>query len=79
MGFDGQLKRIDLQPGQLAFSCCMVPVVYTKATSASITVLMSDGSTQQCQGATLSAELSRLIIGRTGAVARIEVQVVLGA
>ncbi len=69
----GDIKHLALRQGQLAFTCCMVPMVYTLAASDSITVHYADGSVEQVLGNTLDRRISSLIFKRTGKVERVEV------
>ncbi|MGB3544382.1 MAG: hypothetical protein WBA11_15800, partial [Rubrivirga sp.] len=71
----GEDQSLDLEAGSLAFTLCATPVVYRRADALAIRVLESDGTTTPVEGDALSRETSRAVFGRTGAVARIEVDV----
>ncbi len=64
-----------LEPGTLAFTFCQVPVVYRLAEAARVSVVRRDGTEQGFDGTTLDAATSREVFERTGAIARIEVDV----
>jgi hypothetical protein len=68
-----------LAPGTLAFTVCQVPVVYRLADAARTTVVGRDGEASTFPGAFLDAATSREVFERTGAVARLEVDVPAGA
>jgi hypothetical protein len=68
-----------LTPGTLAFTVCQVPVVYRLADAARTTVVGRDGEASTFPGAFLDAATSREVFERTGAVARLEVDVPAGA
>ncbi len=70
---EGQPQRLPLEAGQLAFTYCNVPIVYTLAEADEIRVQYTDGKGQQIPGKVLTAEDSRAVFGRAGKIARIEV------
>jgi hypothetical protein len=69
----GQTKRIELDKGQLAFTYCLVPIIYTSADTDKITVYHADGSHEEIRGRALSHQISSHIFGRTGNIERLEV------
>ncbi len=72
----GVSRSLALDVGTLAFTCCQVPVVYTLTSGAArIRVTMADGSGNLRDGRSLSAEESGTLLGRLGAIARIDVTV----
>jgi hypothetical protein len=71
----GQDQSIDLPAGSLAFTCCQVPVVYTRGGQASITVRGADGRSQRLAGSSLTPELSALVFARSAKIERIDVQI----
>ena len=75
VGLDGAEQAIHLEPGQLAFTYCGVPVVYRRAERLAVRVTGADGEARQSDGV-LSRETSAQVFERTGAVARIDVGVV---
>ncbi|MDD3642608.1 MAG: hypothetical protein PHQ19_03995, partial [Candidatus Krumholzibacteria bacterium] len=73
---DGSPGEIDLPAGSLAFTFCQVPVVYRSGgTSTSIDVISPDGARKRLDGDTLDPGTSRSLLGRTGEISRIEVDV----
>jgi hypothetical protein len=69
-GYDGTL---DLDAGALGFTVCATPVVYHRAEALSVRIVGADGEVTEIDGAALSRETSAEVFGRTGAVARVEV------
>jgi hypothetical protein len=69
----GVKRRRLLRAGELAFTCCQVPVVYRLARKNLLTVVLADGTKQRAELPRLDAATSRKIFERTGQVARIEV------
>ena len=72
---EGERKELSLRPGQLAFTCCLVPVVYTASGAGMISVYYADGTVEQLEGQALDHRTSYLIFGRTGEIDRVEVTV----
>ncbi|MEM0961328.1 MAG: hypothetical protein AAGK21_02150 [Bacteroidota bacterium] len=70
-----QHQSLDLDAGQLAFTLCATPVVYRSAHTLSVRVVASDGAVTAVDGDALPSDLSAEVFGRTGAVARIEVDI----
>ena len=72
----GEPQSVTLVPGQVGFTYCQVPVVYTQAgAEGGITLTLSDGQSQAVAGNTLSAEASTEVFKKSGAVARIDVTI----
>jgi len=69
----GEKKQIVLGEGQLGFTYCMVPVIYSQSGIYEITVFNANGSTLTIEGNTLSQEISSMIFNRTGEIDRLEV------
>ena len=69
----GDDQTLDLDAGTLGFTYCATPVVYRRADKLSVRVVGSDGEVTEIDGAALSPEVSAEVFGRTGTVARIEV------
>lgn len=69
----GDTRRLALRTGQLAFTYCMVPVVYSWADADGITVRYADGRAEQMAGNALDSRVSSLIFKRTGEVEQVEV------
>jgi|UniRef100_A0A7S4D3M1 hypothetical protein len=70
----GEWKTLNLGKGQLGFTYCQVPIVYTAAAAYSITVKSSNGQVQT-EGNVLSKLHSDALFHRTGEVECIEVAV----
>ncbi len=68
-------QNISLNPGQLGFTMCGIPIIYTRAKEAQILVEYQHGERAAIPGHTLSAELSSMIFNRSGSVSRIVVSV----
>jgi hypothetical protein len=66
-------RQISLQKGQLAFTYCSVPIVYSVSDTEKITVFHSDGNTEETSGNMLTQQASRLVFKRTGEIERLEV------
>ena len=72
--YRGEWKTLNLGKGQLGFTYCQVPIVYTAAAAYSITVKSSNGQVQT-EGNVLSKLHSDALFHRTGEVECIEVAV----
>jgi hypothetical protein len=70
---DGLPARLSLNKGQLAFTCCALPVVYSASDNDQISVFYADGSKEEIAGNALTRELSSLVFKRTGKIDRLEV------
>jgi hypothetical protein len=70
-GHDGSLE---LAAGSLAFTFCQAPVVYRRAESLAVRVVLGDGTVVDCADGRIPAELSAAIFSRQGEVDRIEVR-----
>ena len=68
-----EARTLELEAGTLAFTYCQVPIVYRNAAEPALRIVRADGSVEHVEGDTLSPETSAEVFGRTGAVARIEV------
>ncbi len=71
----GNKKQITLNKGQLAFTYCGIPVIYSSYDTKKITVYYADGNTEEVEGNKLHHEASRHIFKRTGEIDRLEVYV----
>jgi hypothetical protein len=74
LDIDGIEQTIDLQPGELAFTYCGVPVVYTPANDPAILVEHAGGRIEKKTGTIMSAALSALLFSRAGSIRRVIVQ-----
>ena len=69
----GNQQSVELQAGQLGFTYCQVPVVYSLADKTSIVIEFADGSEKAISGDTIDAETSLSIFDKTGEVVKINV------
>jgi hypothetical protein len=69
----GRLIRIEMPPDSLAFTCCQVPVIYTKAKVDQIHLKLQDGSEKVIQGLWLDTDTSEKIFKRTGELVQIQI------
>jgi hypothetical protein len=75
---NGVPAKLSLNKGQLAFTCCAVPVVYSASDNDHIAVYYVDGSKEEIAGNALTPELSSLVFKRTGRIERLEVSLKRG-
>ena len=75
----GVKQRRRLRTGELAFTCCQVPVVYRLAQKNSLTIVWANGTRRQAEPLRLDSATSREIFERTGKVLRLEVALSLHA
>jgi hypothetical protein len=71
----GGVEKIKLLKGQLAFTFCQIPVVYTLSEIESIIVYYTNGGKEEIAGKILNKEISSLIFQRTGVIEKIEVSI----
>jgi hypothetical protein len=71
----GEVKSIDLGPGMLAFTYCMVPVEYNRGKDNDIRISYSNGETEMILGKELPKELSSEVFNRTGKISKITVNI----
>ncbi|MEQ8715744.1 MAG: hypothetical protein RIC80_22205 [Cyclobacteriaceae bacterium] len=72
----GSKQTIKLAPGQLAFTYCQVPVVYSKGDKAGLSWQLSDGTTINSDAShTVDEKSSAKLFNRTGEIVRVDVQV----
>ncbi len=69
----GEQQSVELAAGQLGFTYCQVPVVYSLAKQTSIVVSYADGSEKAITGDAIDAETSLSIFDKTGDVVSIKV------
>ena len=69
----GDQQSVDLQAGQLGFTYCQVPVVYSLAEETSIVISFADGSEKVISGDSIDTETSLAIFDKTGEVVKINV------
>ncbi len=66
-------KVLRLRAGELAFTCCQVPVVFRSALKNTLTLVRADGTKRTFESLHLDAANSRELFARTGEIARIDV------
>jgi hypothetical protein len=71
----GGIGRIELASGQLAFTCCQTPVIYSLSASDAVIVFYANGDKTETEGNVLSQEISSLIFKRTGSIEKVEVSI----
>jgi hypothetical protein len=69
----GAQEQITLKQGQLGFTFCQVPVIYSPAGEDQITVALAGGKSEVIRGNRLNKEISSKIFRRTSEVIKIEV------
>ncbi len=69
----GSKQTQALEAGQLGFTYCQIPVVYSLAETTSITLTKQDGSTVNIEGNEIDAGTSMAIFDKTGEVVKINV------
>jgi hypothetical protein len=70
---EGEQKQINLQAGQLGFSFCQVPVLYSASNEDKISVTFTDGKQILVNGHSIEKPMSSKIFNRSGEIALIEV------
>ncbi|MCB9035526.1 MAG: hypothetical protein H6557_02790 [Lewinellaceae bacterium] len=73
-GLQGQEQQLELPAGSLGFTYCQVPIVYKLSEKRGIAIFAGDGAARQLEGLEMEAADSARIFGRSGDIARIEVQ-----
>jgi len=69
----GEQKQVNLKQGQLGFTFCQVPVLYSASNEDKISITFADGQQISLANHTIGKEISSKIFQRTGEIARIEV------
>jgi len=72
---NGTKKQIQLNKGQLAFTVCQVPVVYTLSDKEQISISLKNGQKKEMTGNVIDKETCKSIFGRTNEVELIEIAV----
>ena len=68
---EGKPSKLELQPTQIAFTVCQVPVVYTKGSKQEILITFANGKQKATDGSVIDAETSQKIFRRSGEVSKI--------
>ena len=69
--WNNDIGKIALSPGQMAFTYCQTPVIYSLSDNNRITVYYANGGKEGINGNTLNQEISSLIFRRTGTIEKI--------
>jgi hypothetical protein len=69
----GETNQLKLKKGQMAFTCCLTPIVHSFTDRNQISVYYADGSMEEIAGLIINQRISSLIFSRNGEVDRIEV------
>ncbi|PWE00146.1 hypothetical protein [Marinilabilia rubra] len=72
---DDKEQRLNLKAGQLAYTVCKVPVIYSKANKNEVVVTMADGKKKTSAGVVIDTETSAQIFKRNGVVKSIELKI----
>ncbi|MHC1778389.1 MAG: hypothetical protein AB9834_23510 [Lentimicrobium sp.] len=70
---NGKPGQITLKQGQLGFTFCQVPVLFSASDKDKISVTMADGKQYFIEDHTIGREISTKIFNRSGDIARIDV------
>ncbi len=71
----GELKKIVLQKGQLAFTFCQVPVIYNISAGDRTSIVYTSEEQMEISGSTISRETSITIFKRNSDIEKIIVEV----
>ena len=74
-GLDGKRHSMELEPDQLAFTYCQVPIVYALGEAEHMKIALSDGSIEEQSSPLLSEELSDSLFSRSGKIGLIRVSI----
>ncbi|MDG2017978.1 MAG: hypothetical protein P8J25_00855 [Porticoccaceae bacterium] len=69
----GDQQTVELQAGQLGFTYCQVPVVYSLAEETSVVISYADGTEKAISGDAIDPQTSLSIFDKTGEVVKISV------
>jgi len=69
----GEQQQIILQQGQLGFTFCQVPVLYSASNEDKISIIFADGKQLYITGHTINNKMSTKIFNRSGDISLIEV------
>jgi len=72
---DGEKENLDLNPEQIGFTLCQVPVIYTVSDQEKITLSLDNGHKEEIMGNSINQHFSSLIFNRKSEVKLIEVSV----
>jgi hypothetical protein len=69
----GEHQQIILKQGQLGFTFCQVPIIYSSSQADKIIITSIEGKQSVAEGHHIDKETSSVIFQRSGKIARIEV------
>jgi hypothetical protein len=69
----GEMQQISLKVGQLGFTVCQVPVIYTTSGEEKIIITFNNGKEFSFHGNTIANEESAKLFQRTGEIVQVEV------
>ncbi len=72
-GLQGEKQQISLKAGQLGFTFCQVPIIYTASGEDKTILRFRDGKEISIPGKTIEKEISAKIFQRSGELARVDV------
>ncbi|HBH48955.1 MAG TPA: hypothetical protein DDX98_09955 [Bacteroidales bacterium] len=75
IALSGNKEVLPLQPSQLGFTICQVPVVYTLGNEERISIYFHNNKVETLDGLVISEDLSQSIFRRQGDVVRIEISI----
>ncbi|MFT5955724.1 MAG: hypothetical protein ACI8QD_002580 [Cyclobacteriaceae bacterium] len=70
-----EIKSIELASGQLAFTYCQVPIIYTKSDHDKIELIRQDQTKESLEGLSLGQRASAALFGRTDEIQQIQVNI----
>lgn len=73
IGIDGSNYSLKVDQGEIAFTLCQVPVIYTLGAQQGISVEAQNGEITKIDGNSLTEELSQSLINRSGLIKQINV------
>ncbi|THD69157.1 hypothetical protein E7Z59_02165 [Robertkochia marina] len=71
----GNFRTIELDKDTLAFTCCQVPVIYTRADKNEVQIYLRSGEVETLGGNALDTEYSSMVFGRTGDIIKVVVAI----
>lgn len=71
----GEKQQLKLAKGQLGFTICKVPVIYSSTGKNQITISFKNGETKVIPGNTIDGQTSALIFNRGGELEKIELSI----
>lgn len=74
---DSHWQQLDIEPGQIAFTWCQVPIVYSLHSDAesSLSIILDDGNTNSSSKLKLSRDVTTHILRRSGHIRRLDIRI----